>query len=154
MVQMLHSILESFISFFFFYIFRRNRRLLHWPSNDNKTISLKPLVVKRTRSLQRKFPLLPPIKSGPCRVIWIKNGRRRIKIRRTYYPTKKKNLKFWFENKLWSSPYNIIQHIYFIRISILPHCDISSKKDLNDFYNIVDLYSTVNFSRFVFRNFQ
>jgi len=48
---------------------RRNRRLLHWPSNDNKTISLKPLVVKRTRSLQRKFPLLPPIKSGPCRVI-------------------------------------------------------------------------------------
>jgi len=42
---------------------RRTRRL-HWPSND-KTISLKPLVVKRTRSLQRK---LPPIKSG-CRVI-------------------------------------------------------------------------------------
>ena len=34
-------------------------------SSDNKTISLKPLVVKRTRSLQRK---LPPIKNG-CRVI-------------------------------------------------------------------------------------
>ncbi len=42
---------------------RRHRRL-YWPSHD-KTISLKPLVVKRTRSLQRK---LPPMKSG-CRVI-------------------------------------------------------------------------------------
>lgn len=41
---------------------RRNRR--YWPATD-KPISLKPLVVKRTRSLQRK---LPPIKSG-CRVI-------------------------------------------------------------------------------------
>ena len=44
---------------------RRHR--LYWPSND-KTISLKPLVVKRTRSLQRKLPLT---KSG-CRVIWTK----------------------------------------------------------------------------------
>jgi len=49
---------------------KENRRTsrFHWPtiSNSNdKTISLKPLVVKRTRSLQRK---LPPIKSG-CRVI-------------------------------------------------------------------------------------
>ena len=50
---------------------RRTRRL-HWPSND-KTISLKPLVVKRTRSLQRK---LPPIKSG-CRVIWMKNEKKK-----------------------------------------------------------------------------
>jgi hypothetical protein len=48
---------------------RRHRRL-YWPSkmmtsNENKTISLKPLVVKRTRSLQRK---LPPFKNG-CRVV-------------------------------------------------------------------------------------
>jgi len=48
---------------------RRHR--LYWPSSsnssshDNKTISLKPLVVKRTRNLQRK---LPPLKNG-CRVI-------------------------------------------------------------------------------------
>ena len=48
---------------------RRNR--LYWlnPSSSSdhggKTISLKPLVVKRTRSLQRK---LPPMKNG-CRVI-------------------------------------------------------------------------------------
>ena len=41
---------------------RRNRRI-YWP--NDKTISLKPLVVKRTRSLQRK---LPPMKSG-CKVI-------------------------------------------------------------------------------------
>lgn len=41
---------------------RRHR--LYWPSND-KTISLKPLVVKRTRSLQRKLPLT----KGGCRVI-------------------------------------------------------------------------------------
>ena len=41
----------------------------YWPTGvhvSDKTISLKPLVVKRTRSLQRK---LPPIKNG-CRVIW------------------------------------------------------------------------------------
>ena len=44
---------------------RRHR--LYWPSND-KTISLKPLVVKRTRSLQRKLPLT----KGGCRVIWRK----------------------------------------------------------------------------------
>ena len=53
------------------------RQRLYWPSlsnssssnNDNKTISLKPLVVKRTRNLQRK---LPPLKNG-CRVIWYNN---------------------------------------------------------------------------------
>ena len=43
----------------------RRRHRLYWPSHGDKTISLKPLVVKRTRSLQRK---LPPMKNG-CRVI-------------------------------------------------------------------------------------
>ena len=42
---------------------RRNR--LYW--RNDKTISLKPLVVKRTRSLQRKLP--NPISRNGCKVI-------------------------------------------------------------------------------------
>ena len=66
----------------------------------------------------------------------------------------RKNLKFWFENKLWSSPYNIIQHIYFIRISILPHCDISTEKDLKAFLSVEFKGKNYNFRQFRLTFFQ
>ena len=66
----------------------------------------------------------------------------------------RKNLKFWIENKLWSSPYNIIQHIYFIRISILPHCDILTEKYLKAFFICRFRGKSYDFRQFWLKIFQ